>query len=179
MHVFKIWHERLFTLERKNAIPVTSRAAIEFLPITEENAAWVKELRGEEYVGQFLAQLRGGDFGYYAVLNGAPVGYGWAKHESADDFFFKVSKGTVYLCRFFVHEKARGQNIYPALISALIEKEKDTDRFYIAVERGNTSSERGLLKVGFTFLKEYGFVRILRKTLNKLSFKMGKRRNIG
>ena len=54
-----------------------------------------------------------------------------------------------YLCRFFVHESMRGHKIYSEIISALIQKETAAKTFYIAVERGNESSERGLKKVGF------------------------------
>ncbi len=167
MHIIKIWHERLFTLERKDMLGAQARVPITFVPITKENAPLVKDLRGKEYVEQFLSQLQGGDFGYYAYEGETPVGYGWAKHAHADDFFFKIGENTVYLCRFFVSESMRGKNIYPALITALIEKEADINRFYIAVERGNNASERGLKKVGFSFVKEYGFLRVLRKTVHK------------
>lgn len=163
----KIWHERLFRLHRKKTCPQAARVSISFLSITPENAAWVRKLRGAEYVNQFREQLSQGDFGYYAMLNGTPVGYGWAKHEGADDFFFRIGHSCVYLCRFFVHESMRGNNIYPSLISALIAHEKNCDCFYIAVERGNVSSERGLTKVGFSFVEERGFIRVLRITLNK------------
>jgi len=167
MYICKKWHERLFVLKRKHIKEKTARIPIFFAPITKENAPLVRELRGKEYEAQFLKQLDDGDFGYYAYADGKPVGYGWAKHAHADDFFFKIGEGVVYLCRFFVHESMRGQGIYPALITALMQKESETDIFYIAVERGNESSERGLKKVGFTFVGEYGFWRILKKTLNK------------
>lgn len=166
MTLAKIWHERLFCLHRDVAKFQEARVNITFIPITPENAVWVRDLRGAEYVAQFEAQINGGDYGFYAMLDEKPVGYGWAKHEGADDFFFRIGHSCVYLCRFFVHESMRGNNIYPALISALIAHEKDCDCFYIAVERGNVSSERGLTKVGFSFVEERGFIRVLRITLN-------------
>ena len=49
----------------------------------------------------------------------------------------------------------------------LIKKEDKIQTFYIAVERGNDSSERGLKKVGFQFIKEFGFIRGFKKTFNK------------
>ena len=165
--LFKCWHERLFHIERGKVIPKASDLPLSFVPITEENAHLVCALRGKEYEAQFRYQLSLGDFGYYAYYDGKPIGYGWAKHADSDDYFFKINEGCVYLCRFFVHESMRGQGIYPSLISALIEREKETDTFYIAVERGNTSSERGLKKVGFGHVKEYGFLRGFKHTFNK------------
>ena len=65
----------------------------------------------------------------------------------------------------------RGRGIYPEIISELIKKESNVDTFYIAVERGNKSSERGLKKVGFEFVKEFGFVRGFKKTFNMKKLK--------
>ncbi|MBQ8689487.1 MAG: GNAT family N-acetyltransferase [Clostridia bacterium] len=165
--LFKCWHEQLFFSERKDLTLKKARVEIELQPITSENAHLVKELRGEIYEGQFLYQLSMGDFGYYAMQGGAPVGYGWVKHPGSDDYFFKISDGCRYLCRFFVHESKRGQGIYPELISSLVEREGDCNRFYIAVERGNDASVRGLSKLGFKPVREYGFVRGFKHTFNK------------
>lgn len=169
--LFKCWHERLYSVNRDGIIPCRARVDINFVPINEENVSLVRELRADIYKEQFRKQLELGDFGYYAYFEGKPVGYGWAKHCGSDDYFFKVGEGSVYLCRFFVHESMRGNGIYPALITALTEKESNTERFYIAVERGNASSERGLQKVGFEFVKEFGFIRGFKHTFNKHNLK--------
>ncbi len=165
--LFKRWKERLFSLNRTEVNFKTAKVSIEMVPVTYESINLVKELRGPEFVEQFKYQLTLGDFGYYAYYNGKPVGYGWVKHQGSDDFFFEISDGCCYLCRFFVHESMRGLGIYPELISSLIEKEQDTLTFFIAVERGNIASENGLKKVGFKFVKEFGFIRGFRKTFNK------------
>lgn len=164
--LFKCWHERLFRLKREQAIFQKSDLDIEMVPITQENVGLVRDLRGDIYEEQFRYQLSLGDFGYYAFYNAEPVGYGWVKHPGSDDYFFKIGEGCVYLCRFFVHSSMRGHGIYPELISALIQKENTAQTFYIAVERGNESSKRGLKKVGFKFVKEYGFIRGFKKTFN-------------
>lgn len=166
-YILKRWQERLFCLQREEIIPHEARIPITLLPINDKNAAWVIPLRGEIYEKQFREQLAMGDFGYYACVDGKPVGYGWAKHHGSRDYFFKVGGDCVYLCRFFVAEEMRGNGIYPALITGLIEKEADCTRFYIAVEKGNQASERGLLKVGFRFVGQYAFLRGLRYTFNK------------
>ncbi len=167
MHIIKIWHEKLFKLKKNDFLSHSARVPIELVPISLSNAELVTSVRGAEYKAQFLRHIALGDFGYYAVKNGVTVGYGWVKHAGSDDLFFKIGARAAYLCRFFVRKEERGQGIYPALITGLIEREASVDTFYIAVERGNESSERGLLKVGFSPVCEKGFLRVLRFTLNK------------
>ena len=169
MYVFKIWRERLYRVERNFVQKCTAKQRLIFEPITEHNAKEVIKLRGKEYLSQFHEQLREGDFGYFAYLDGNAVGYGWIKGKGAKDYFFDIKNDVKYLCRFFVHEDFRGQGIYPEIICALIEKAKENQVFYIAVEKGNQSSERGLKKVGFELVEEIKFVRILKRTINKKS----------
>lgn len=111
--LFKCWHEQLFFAERERAVPGVTDLPVTLVPITEENAALVRDLRGARFDEQFRYQLSLGDFGYYACLDGKPIGYGWAKHAGSDDYFFKIGAGCVYLCRFFVHESARGHGVTP------------------------------------------------------------------
>ena len=158
-------------LDREKYSPVKANVDIELVLIDRTNAALVGPLREERYVSQFAEQLNMGDVGYYAYLEGCPIGYGWVKHPGSVDYFFKIGEGARYLCRFFVCEQARGRGIYPALITALIEHEGETNRFYIARERGNVASERGLLKVGFKHVGEYAFLRGFKHTFNKRKLK--------
>lgn len=166
-NLIKCWHERLFYISRETVVKCQSDLLLEMLPITKENTVWVRTMRGQEYVKQFIDQLAMGDFGYYACVNGKAVGYGWVKYPGSKDYFFNIEEGCRYLCRFFVHESMRGHGIYPELICALIEHEDEANNFYIAVERGNVASERGLRKVGLEFQKEFSFLRLLRRTVNK------------
>lgn len=166
-HLIKVWHEQLFQISREDVRSVAATVNLEFISITEKNVEIVEKLRGAEYVKQFRQHLALGDFGYYAYYEGKPVGYGWVKHPGSRDFFFKIEEGCCYLCRFFVHEEMRGKRIYPNLITALIEREAKCNTFYIAVERGNTPSERGIAKIGFQLCKEYSFWRVLKQTINK------------
>lgn len=163
----KRWNEQLFFLKRSDLIPCKAATEITYMEITKENAEIVKELRGKDYYHQFLSQLVLGDYGLYACCDGKPVAYGWVKYGGSKDYFFNIGKNTCYLCRFFTHESARGQGIYPELISRLIAHEAWCDHFYIDIERGNQASQKGLEKVGFRFHKEYCFIRGFKHTFNK------------
>ncbi len=166
-NMVKIWHEELFALYRNDVKNVTSDMNISYVPIILENINWVEELRGKEYVRQFEKQLAYGDFGYYAIIDNIPVAYGWVKHRYSKDFFFKISKECCYLCRFYTNKNYRGHNIYPCIISELINHEKECNQFYIDIEKGNKSSKKGLSKVGFKKVKDLKFFRAFRITLNK------------
>lgn len=166
-YIFKFWKEGVYELRRSEHKTFTPRVEVTYVPIDFENAHKVTSLRGKTYERQFRAQLKMGDFGYYACVDGEVVGYGWYKTRGSKDYFFKVSDGCCYLCRFFVSEKMRGNGIYPALISKLIETKADDDLFYLAIEDTNISSQKGSAKVGFKLVCEYVFLRILKYTFNK------------
>ena len=165
--LFKRWPERLFRVRREDVIQQKAKVHLTMVPVDQTNVDWVVELRAAVYKEQFCKQLAMGDFGYYACVDGKPVGYGWVKHSGSEDYFFKITEGCCYLCRFFVHESMRGMGIYPELICELIKKEAQCDCFYIDVERGNMASERGLTKVGFRFVKDFGFIRGFKHTFNR------------
>ena len=170
-NLFKCWHERLFHVSHNKVTPYKSDLLLELRPINFENASLVNSLRGAVFEKQFLHQLSLEDVGYFAFYKGNAIGYGWIKHPGSDDYFFKISEGCCYLCRFFVHESVRGHGVYAELISSLIAHENGNNSFYIAVERGNVASEKGLKKVGFSFVKEYSFIRGLKYTMNKRELK--------
>lgn len=166
-NIVRVWNEELFYLNRKEKLEVISDLKVRFVPITLENLSLVENLRGKRYIKQFKKQIAYGDFGYYAYVEGKPIAYGWVKHKGSKDYFFKIEKNICYLCRFFTHVSVRGHNIYPLLILELIKHEKEYESFYIDIEEGNFSSERGLIKVGFKKIKKLRFFRIAKKTINK------------
>lgn len=166
-YFFKFWKEGLYELNRSEFKPHSPRVDVTFVPIDYDNAHKVTALRSKTYERQFRSQLKMGDFGYWACVDGEPVGYGWYKTRGSKDYFFKVGDGCCYLCRFFVSEKMRGNGIYPALMSKLIETKSDDDLFYCAVEETNVSSQKGCAKVGFKLMTELKFLRILKFTFNK------------
>ena len=111
--------------------------------------------------------MKSGNLGLFAYVDDVPVAYGWCKHQGSKDYFFNIGKDSCYLCRFFTSENVRGHNIYPSLISELIAREENINDFYIDIEDGNVSSEKGLMKVGFKRFKSFKFYRLLKITLNK------------
>lgn len=170
-NIIKVWNEELFHIEREKICEVNSDLKIKFVPITSENLDLVENLRGKTYVNQFKEQINCGDFGYYACVDEKPVAYGWVKHKGSKDYFFEIEGESCYLCRFFTHSNMRGHNIYPLIILELMKHEKECNSFYIDIEEGNFSSEKGLIKVGFKKAKKLKFFRIFRKTINKYILK--------
>lgn len=161
-------NEELFYLNRKEKLKVILDLKIKFIPITLENLYLVENLRGKRYIKQLRDQMI---FGYYAYVDDKPVAYGWVKYKGSKDYFFKIEKNCCYLCRFFTHASVRGHNIYPLLVLELIKHEKEYESFYIDIEEGNFSSEKGLVKVGFKKIKKLKFFRVLKRTIKQYSLK--------
>lgn len=170
--LYKIWEMDCFMLNIDEFHPVYSKVDIKFIRITEENYKLVSEIRGSTETEK--KQLQYGDTGFFALYDNKIVGYGWYKDKNAKfhDSFYRMKKADnlCYLCRFFVCEDMRGNNIYPAMITKLIEfreKENPGGKYYISAYSNNIASIKGLLKVGFELVGRYKFVRVLKRTLNK------------
>lgn len=173
MKTYKVYQMDCFSLNVADFKPVHARLDIEYVQITKENYNLVEKINKNPAIEN--QQLKRGDTGFFALYNGRVVGYGWYKDENSKfcDSFYRVKrkKGNLcYLCRFFVCEEMRGNNIYPAMITKLIEhreKKSPGGKYYISAYTDNLSSINGLLKVGFRFVGRYKFVRLLKTTINK------------
>lgn len=167
--LFKAYSQKLYMINYNDISFRLQNDNISFIRIDDNNLEIVKNLSGSKNMKQFKQQLSKGDIGIYVCIDNYPVGYGWLKNNKASDFFYNI--GSVnYLCRFFVKEEYRGRGLYPAMIVELANIGKEVYgnlRFFISVESNNISSERGIKKVGFSFIEHNKFIRILKITLNK------------
>ena len=170
--LYKIWEMDCFGLDINEFIPVYSKLDIKFVRITQDNYMLVKEV-GKNCKTE-KKQLKNGDTGFFALLDNKVVGYGWYKDKNSrfSDKFYRMKRANnlCYLCRFFVCEDMRGNNIYPAIITYMIEcreKENPGGKYYISAYSDNVASIKGLLKVGFKFVSRYKFVRLFKMTVNK------------
>lgn len=103
-------------------------------------------------------RLRSDNDFYVALLNEAPVGYGWVGFKSGaiDELFlrFSVPPGNAYLWDFATLPAWRGLGVYPHLIQEIARRLTDVERFWIAYEAHNTASGRGIEKAGFQVVGE-------------------------
>ena len=171
--LYKIWEMDCFLLDADNFQYVRSNVELEFIRITKENYKLVENLKCDSKIES--KQLKNANVGFFALYNKKVIGYGWYKDKNSKfhDTFYKMNKAdnVCYLCRFFVSEDMRGKNIYPAMISNLIEyhKKENTDaKYYISAYSDNIASIKGLSKVGFKLVSKYKFVRLMKLTVNKI-----------
>ncbi|HEX5167236.1 MAG TPA: GNAT family N-acetyltransferase [Thermomicrobiales bacterium] len=91
---------------------------------------------------------------YVARIDTAITGHGWAATRTASigevGARMQLARNERYLWGFVTSPEWRGQNIYPALIQAILRREADADRFWIGHDADNHPSARGVLKAGFT-----------------------------
>lgn len=161
----------LLECEQEEVKEIESKLAIDFIQIGEANYKEVAGIRPEEqYKKEFERMLNQKAFGIAAKINDTVVGYGWAKFNGCDDKFFKVGNNVCLLASFFVRPDYRGVNIYPNIINELIKITTikwGFTKWYIAIFNRNESSLRGAKKVGFRETRQYAFIRVLRKTIDK------------
>ena len=106
--------------------------------------------------------------GTFAICDKEIVGYGWLKMARVNDPFYKIEgEDVAYLSEYFVEPSQRGKNIYPAMMSLLIEKNPMFTKYYISAYTSNHSSNKGILKVGFKPEVTCTFLRALKVTFNK------------
>ncbi len=104
------------------------------------------------------------------------VAYGHLKTHKTGDTFYRIGKETAYLSQFYTAPEYRGRDIYPAVISCLVESAPQYDEFFISAYTSNRSSDRGLTKVGFVPIKTVTFIRAFRRTVRK--YRISSQRNV-
>jgi len=125
-------------------------------------------------VQQFKKFLDAGDRGYYAYFNGK-----WA-HRSWVTFGPKVvdrwrNFAPMYIGKdeAFIHwcettPYARGQNIYPAVLSKIVNDIKGSYKnIYISTTINNTSSQKGIIKAGFKEIQRIKVFSLMNVTIRK------------
>jgi len=125
-------------------------------------------------VEQFKKFLEAGDQGYYAYLNGKWAHRSWVTFgPKAVDRWFTFAPMHIKEDEAFIHwcetaPYARGQNIYPAVLSKIVNDIKDNYKnIYIATTINNTSSQRGILKAGFKEIQRIKVFSLINVTIRK------------
>lgn len=168
IRIFKKFKMNLYHLDINDLITYSSRKPEEVAikMIDAENLEQIRQQRPDKYKRWKLYIEKNNGHGCIALNDGKIVGYGWLKEKGVSDSFYKI-RGGAYLSEFFVDPSERGKNIYPAMISFLIENNRLYSNYYISAYTTNIASNKGILKVGFKTKSTLTFFRILKLTLNK------------
>ncbi|MDR3259736.1 MAG: hypothetical protein LBT51_09045 [Fusobacteriaceae bacterium] len=122
-------------------------------PVCLENLQDILSFQDIKYVSIFEQFLKIGDKGYYAYIKDKCVHRSWAKfneqivypHWTAP---LQLKKEELYIHYCETASEVRGKNIYPHVLSTIIENNSNKI-ILISVNKKNISSIKGIEKVGF------------------------------
>jgi GNAT superfamily N-acetyltransferase len=122
-----------------------------------DHMARLQKRSADEIQQRFTAGHRA----YVAWWNEEPAAWGWVATRSATigelSAAFSLAAGERYLWNFVTLPAYRGRGIYPRLLQAIVERESDAERFWIAYAPENRASGSGIDKAGFFMQAEMSF----------------------
>lgn len=173
MSIYNVREMIVYYIDKKDFVANKAKVNLRFQEISNSSLSEIGKMMGNYYYRVFKKVLKENkSIGVAAYYNDDFVGCGWMKLKGAKDLFFKlksIKDDQAYLASFHVKNEYRGNGIYPAMLTWLIEsdKAKQINQFYIAMSKTNISSQKSIEKMNPKFLyteKKYRFMRI---TLNK------------
>jgi hypothetical protein len=150
----KSYHAVVITFESSNPKNVMTKAEIKL--VNWENVDDALTYEPKEKVKAFHSFLGKGDLGYYGYLDGefahrSWVTFGPGKINQWHHFVpltLKEGEAVIHWCE--TTPKARGFNIYPAVLNKIVCDIGDQfEKIYIFTTRDNVGSFKGILKAGF------------------------------
>ncbi|GCF10063.1 GNAT family N-acetyltransferase [Dictyobacter arantiisoli] len=122
-----------------------------------------------------------GSIPYLASVAETPAGYGWVATTVGEvieiDLRFELPARNCYLWDFATLPDWRGHNIYPHLLQAILEQEREHfDRFWILYAPFNHASEKGIHKAGFQSVLDFD---ITEDIIKPIPIKQSKRAVVG
>lgn len=115
----------------------------------------------------FADRLQGGHEGFVATIGGEVVGFLWMATNSLwieeIEYAYRLPPGEAFIYDGFVDPAFRGRGIYPALITAAVQRPRpqEFDSILIAALASNPASLRGITKAGFRECERIRYRKIL------------------
>ncbi len=135
--------------------------------ITHENVTDILDFRHQKYKSIFEKFLQRGDKGYFAYLNGKCVHNSWVVHSPQKIHLHpmllrQLEKGVAFIHYCETAPNARGQNIFPSVLSKIVDDfKKNSQRLMISANEKNSSSIKAIQKAGFKEIERYKIIVIL------------------
>ena len=144
--------ERLLWLwQRGDPIPpLASGLTVRFEPLADDGE--LARAAGLA-VAEVAARRQRGNRAYLARVAGELAGYGWACHGTAEcgwqNLPFTVQAGDCYLWDFATLPRWRGNGLYPALLTWILQRAEPIARYWIMHNQDNLASRHGIARAGF------------------------------
>lgn len=140
-----------------------------------DNLVDILTFQDSKYLKIFKNFLDNGDKGYFAYLNGKCVHRSWAQFGEKEVTLLapfikrKIKQNEAYIHYCETAPEARGKNIYPAVLSRIVNDFKDKYKnIYISTNIKNIASRRGIEKAGFKEIEKIRIIVILGIKIKKI-----------
>ena len=123
--------------------------------VTYKNVTDVLNFKGKRYLKKYRKFLDAGDKGYFGYLNGKCAHCSWVQFGEKEislslSLKKKIKEDEAYIHYCETASCARGKNIYPAVLTRIVDDIKDKYKnIYISTNSKNISSQKGIIKAGF------------------------------
>ncbi len=157
----RIYVSELIIIYRLNDL-VDHNSVATIKHVTDDNIEDVLYFQHQRYIEIFKNFLSLGDKGYFAYIKDKCIHRSWVKSRKQIvhphwAYPYKLKENEIFIHYCETAPEARGINIYPHVLSNIIEEHKNKD-ILISVNDKNTASKKGVEKVGF---RESERVRVL------------------
>jgi hypothetical protein len=120
---------------------------------THENLKDILFFQDQKYIDRFKTFLERGDTGYLAYLKGNCIHRSWVRFGKQTVYPhwavpYNLKENEVYIHYCETAPEARGQNVYPHVLSEIASSLKDRI-VLISANKKNAASIRGIEKAGF------------------------------
>ena len=158
--------ELLYIHSGKIVCSGSNAAVIKIEKVTQKNVDDAKSFQSENYISSFKNFLKMGVTGYYAYKDGVCVHRSWVFEQKMRIHSLVTEpllENQVYIAWCETAAFARGLGIYPQVLSRIVQ-DYSAKQIFIAVNKNNTASIRGIEKAGFELCRTYRIKRVLGKT---------------
>jgi RimJ/RimL family protein N-acetyltransferase len=160
-NLMKSYFKKLFSYDvimiykMNTSVPHATAATIR--KVDKNNVNDAQNFQSKRYIDVFKSFLAVGDVGYYGYVNGKCVHRSWVQLGGGKVRFNRGCSRVLPADEIFIHycetaPSARGMGIYPAVLTRIAEDFFDF-KIYIAVNRKNSASIKGIEKVGFELVE--------------------------
>jgi ribosomal protein S18 acetylase RimI-like enzyme len=168
--LYKFMKRRLYVNETlllfEHKVKTEQKAPVEIRYASMENVSDILNFQPERYVRVFEEFLSLDDRGYFAYLDGKCVHRSWVKHTPQVVDLHPLLSMNLEENWAFIHycetaPDARGKNIYPYVLTKIVDDFRGKKRILICVNEENTPSVKGVKKAGFQEKKRLKLLVIL------------------
>lgn len=144
----------------KHGKEIECPSSAKIVKASKENISDVLDFQDISYVKKFQSFLSSGDIGFLGYLDNRCVHRSWVKQgpqpvKLHPILSYPLKDGDIFIHYCETAPEARGNHIYPSILSHIVQEYKKKKRILISSEKRNRASIKGISRAGFEEFKQY------------------------